>query len=272
MKNFYITDFTNFWITIKCLCNYQFVFRNHHSTNRAIISIIEKIRKALSEGKSACGVFLHFQKAFDTVNHKIPISKLEHYGIRGLPVHLFQSYLEKWTQFVEINKKKLKCAFNKSQSAKGSVLGLLLFLIYINDLNGIFNFSNIHHFADDTNILYTSNSLKDINRKINHDLKSIAELLKGNKISLSSCKTELVLFRCKDKKVTKDMNFRVSGQKINMISQISYLGLILDEHLTFKYHLWNLKLKLNRANCLLSKIRYHVKFPFLCSIYYVLFG
>ena len=89
----------------KCLFNYQFGFWNHHSTNHELISITEKIRNALDEGKFACGVFLDFQKAFDTVNHKILISKLEHYGIRGLALHLFQNYLEKRTQFVNINKK-----------------------------------------------------------------------------------------------------------------------------------------------------------------------
>ena len=88
-------------------------------------------------------------------------------------------------------------------------------------------------------------------------------MAKANKISLTSGKTELVLFRSKDKNFTKNMNFRISGQKINMISQTRYLGLMLDEHLTFKYYLQNLKLKLNRANCLKSKIRYYVKFPLL---------
>ena len=146
----------------KCLFNYQFGFWNHHSTNHELISITEKIRNALAEGKFACGVFLDFQKAFDTVNHKILISKLEHYGIRGLPLHLFQNYLEKRTQFVNINKKAQMYFQYKSQSVK--VLGLLLFLIYINDLNGISNFSKIHNFAEDTNILYASNSLKDIKR------------------------------------------------------------------------------------------------------------
>ena len=87
-------------------------------------------------------------------------------------------------------------------------------------------------------------------------------MAKANKISLTSGKTELVLFRSKDKNF-KNMNFRISGQKVNMISQTRYLGLILDEHLTFKYYLQNLKLKLNRANCLLSKIRYYVKLPLL---------
>ena len=67
------------------------------------------------------------------------------------------------------------------------------------------------------------------------------------------------------------MNFRISGQKINMISQTKYLGLILDKHLTLKYHLQNIKLKLNRADCVLSKIRYYVKFPLLRTIHYALF-
>ena len=81
-------------------------------------------------------------------------------------------------------------------------------------------------------------------------------MAKANKIPLTSGKTELVLFRSKGKNFTKNMNFKINGQKINMISQTRYLELILDEHVTFKYYLRNLKLKLNRSNCLLSKIRY----------------
>ena len=82
-------------------------------------------------------------------------------------------------------------------------MGPLLFLIYINDLNNAVQHSDIHHFADDTNILYASKSLKDINYKINHDLKNIVDWLRANKISLNSGKTELVLFRTKNKHINK---------------------------------------------------------------------
>ena len=180
--------------------------------------------KCNSTGKFACGVFLDFQKAFDTVNHKKLISKLAHYRIRGLPLHLIQNYLEKWTQFVEINEK----SSNALPINHGVPLGPLLFLIYINDLNGVSNIPKIHHFADDTNILYASNSLKDINKMmINCDLKSIAEWLKANKISLNSGKMELVLFRSKDKKTNKNMNFRIykwMENKYDLSDQISWVN------------------------------------------------
>ena len=113
-------------------------------------------------------------------------------------------------------------------------------------------------------MLYTSKSLRDINRKV-------FEWLRANKISLNTGTTELVLFRSKNKNITQNINFRISGQKINILCKTKYLGIILDEHLTFKYHLENLNLKLNRAYCLLSKIRYYIKFPLLRTLYYALF-
>ena len=97
--------------------------------------------------------------------------------------------------------------------------------------------SIVHHFADDTNILYTSKSLKDINKKVNHDLKNIVEWVRANKISLNSSKTELILFRSKNKLINKKMNFRISGQKIEMVKKTKYLGIILDKNLSFKYHI-----------------------------------
>ena len=116
MKNFYITDFTNFWIKTNVF-NYWFGFRNHHSTNHALISITEKIRNALDESKFASRVFLDFQKAFDTVNHKILIPNLEHYGIRGLPLHLAFSKLFGKTNPICSNKQK-KFASNKPECPK----------------------------------------------------------------------------------------------------------------------------------------------------------
>ena len=187
-----------------CLFNYQLGFRNHHSTNHALISITEKIRKAIDDGKIACGVFLDFQKAFDTVDHDILLAKLEHYGIRGIPLKLFKTYLTERTQHNKDISETLPINIGVPQ---GSVLGPLLFLIYINDFHNIVTYSDIHHFADDTNLLYASKSIKDINRRVNFDLKNIIHWLRANKISLNADNTELILFRSKHKVITKNLNF-----------------------------------------------------------------
>ena len=120
---------------------------------------------------------------------------------------------------------------------QGSVLGPLLFLVYINDLHKVVKHSATHHFADDTNLLYPNVSLKKINKHVNHDLRSIVHWLRANRISLNVDKTEIILFRPKRKTITKKLNFRISGQKINIGTQTKYLGLVLDEHLTWTTHI-----------------------------------
>ena len=120
---------------------------------------------------------------------------------------------------------------------QGSILGPLLFLIYINDLSKAIIFSSVHHFADDINILYLSSSLKDINKKSNHDLSNLVPWLRANKILLNISKTEIVIFKSHSKQITKHRNFRLSGQKIIPTNHTKYLGITIDEHLTFKEYM-----------------------------------
>ena len=133
----------------KLLSCHQFGFRNGHSVNHALTSLTELIRKALDEDKFACGVVIDLQKAFDTVDHNIFLSKLYHYGVKETPHQLFKSYLTGRQQDTTINHQKSSLSNIKYGVPQGSVLGPLLFLLYINNLSKAVVHSKVHHFADD---------------------------------------------------------------------------------------------------------------------------
>ena len=140
----------------------QFGFRAGVSTSHSLIDITETIRKSMDEKKYGCGIFLDLRKAFDTVNHDILINKLDHYGIRGSALKWFESYLSNRKQYVSINGVDSQLLNVTCGVPQGSVLGPLLFLLYINDLPNISNKLKKFLFADDTNIYLDSTDIRKL--------------------------------------------------------------------------------------------------------------
>ena len=161
------------------------------------------------------------------------LTKLEHYGIKGNTNYWRHSFLTDRKKYTSVTGKDSISQEITHGVPQGSVLGPLLFIIFINDLSLLITSSKVHHFADDTNLLLINKSIKKINSLINHDLLSTWH--RANKISLNTSKTEIVIFRQKHKIITKHLNFRISGEKINLSMTVKYLGVILvsilSEHL-----------------------------------------
>ena len=148
---------SNFLDIDNLIYSLQFGFRQKPSTTYALINLTASIRHTLDEDSFGCGIFIDLQKVFDTVDHKILLRKLEYYGICGACNDWFKSYLLDHKQFVSINDYNSDLMPVNCGVPQGSVLGPLLFLIYINDLHKAIQYYKVHHFAGDTNLFYTNN-------------------------------------------------------------------------------------------------------------------
>ena len=210
----------------------QFGFRKDHSTYMPLLVLVDDIVNALDSREWAVGVSLDFSKAFDTVNHEILLSKLHHYGIRDNAYAWLKSYLCNRTQFVSYNTYKSSEKVITCGVPQGSILGPLLFLIYINDLSKICCFTTPFLFADDTNLLHHNKDPKILEKEINQDLDKISEWLKANRLSLNIKKTHYMVFT--NKRCAIDITLTIDGSKIESTQQTKFLGVIIDDKLNWK--------------------------------------
>ena len=173
------------------------------------MAIVKSIQKQLDAGNYTAGVFVDLKKAFDTVDHNIILEKLDYYGIRGVAKTWFESYLNNQKQLVTLNGSDSSFKPVSTGVPQGSALESLLFLVYINDLHKCVKYSKVYHFADDTNMLQSDNSLKNAAEQMNFYLKNLSQWLKDNKLSLNFTKTELIIFHSGSKKIDHNLQFKL---------------------------------------------------------------
>ena len=250
-------------------CN-QFGFRKNNSTTFALIQITEIIKETIEKNKYGCGIFIDLRKAFDTVNHQILLTKLEHYGIRGTALNWFKSYLCNRKQYVFNNGEASQVKHIISGVPQGSVLGPLLFLIYINDLPNISNVLQFYLFADDTNIYYEDDSPEKLELTINKELKKLNTWLLVNRLSLNIEKNNFVVFHPYNKPLKRKITVKIYKKALSEKDHVKYLGIMIDSTLTWRIHINNISTKLSRAVGLLYKIRPFVNMKTLRTLYYSL--
>ena len=154
---------------------------------------------------------------------------------------------------------------------QGSVLGPLLFLIYINYLYKAIQYCKVHHFTDDTNLFHTSKPVKNLNKLVNHDMKHLNNWLSANKISLNVEKTELVTFKLPRKVLQDEIKIKLKGKRLYLSNSIKYLGVKIDRFLHWHDQGNSIAVKPNRASALLLKIRNYVNMKTLRNIYFAIF-
>ena len=238
----------DFLVRYGILFESQYGFRRGHNTTHATLDFVKAIEDAIEKNDFAIGVFCDLSKAFDTLSHDILLQKLNHYGIRGRALDWFISYLSGREQYVDWNGKtsdKLPILFGVPQ---GSILGPLLFLIYINDLSTSSNAKCVL-FADDSNLLIQGKDLKLTAATLNNELEKINDFFKSNKLKLNTKKTKLVCFRKKSQQVDyNDIQIFLDGDKLEFEEEAAFLGITIDSHLSWESHCKGVANKISR-NC-----------------------
>ena len=184
------------------------------------------------------GIFLDLCKAFDTVDHTILLGKLPYYGIRGQAFSLLKSYLSNRQQYTVINGSKSDIKPVTCGVPQGSVLGPLLFLLYINDIPNCITSDIPRLFADDTGLFIHGKDLPKLMTDAQNILDKLQDWFSCNKLTLSVPKCSYIIFRGPKKKIPPNLStLRLNGLEIERVEKFKYIGVMLDKHLTWKDHI-----------------------------------
>ena len=251
------------------LYDFQFGFRKFHSTFMALASAVNHIVNALQFGKYFIGVYLDFSKAFDTLDHDILFFKLNHYGIRGIALDWIKSYMLNRKQFVSYNDNPSDIQSISCGVPQGSILGPLLFLIYVNDLPNVSDMLLTVMFADDTSMFVNGENLSTLETQLNSELKHVSTWLQVNELSLNVDKSCFIVFKTV-KKSDLEVNICINDKCLSRVSQVKFLGTIIDDKLTWKPHIDYISKKLSKAIAIMYRLKAYVTQETLCSLYYSL--
>ena len=250
----------------------QFGFQSGYSTNDAIVQLVDKIFDSFEKEQFTLGVFNDLSKAFDTVDHSILLNKLKFYGITDKNLAWFESYLSNRKQYIEIGENsKTDLKYVTCGVPQGSNLGPLLFLVYVNDLPNASRLLDPIMFANDTNLFFNHKSIKHLFTVVNNELVNIKDWFTANKLSLNVEKTKYSFFHKPSKKDDIPLRlpkFIINDYEIQREESIKFLGVLLDQHLTWKEHIKLTENKIAKNIGILYKAGPYLDERALLSLYY----
>ena len=273
--------FYNFFISKGIIHENQFGFRKGHSTSHALNYSVQHIDSLIKSKQHVLGIFIDLSKAFDTLDHKTLIRKLNNYGIRGNASKLISSYLSNRKQFVSVLNEKSDELLVEFGVPQGSVLGPLLFILYINDICNITHKGKFVLFADDTNIFIAAETKSKVYEIANEVLYSVSRYMEVNLLHINIKKCCYLYFSPYKRNVGKghdmnliagsDHNLSINGKIIRRLSQTKFLGVIIDDKLSWKPHIISLNKKLRSISGRICRIKTFLPETLHKQIYHSLF-
>ena len=246
----------------------QFGFRKNTSTENAVIELTNYLYNSLNLKRHAICVFIDFQKAFDTINHAILLRKLDSYGVRGIVLDMFKSYLTNRKQRVRIGDCYSDLTSLKVGVPQGSILGPLLFIIYVNDLFQVTEFGRPILFADDTNLLFSDHSYSSLVTKCDSDLEKFRLWCLSNRLSINIQKTHYVLFTNRLPSCDLTIGPVLNNQPLESKTSCLFLGVYLDNELKFDEHIKHISKKISKSIGVMYRLSKIVPPKVMKSLYY----
>ena len=250
----------------------QYGFRKQHSTELAAIELIDRITAKLDNGETPLNIYIDLSKAFDTLDHNILLHKLAYYGIRGKSFDLLKNYLANRKQAVLYNDTYSEELALKTGVPQGSILGPLLFIIYVNDLQFASKLFYPVVYADDTTLSATletfisTTTSNTINENINNELDKIQEWLRLNKLSLNTEKTKAMIFHMPQKSVITP-KLKINSTEISFVEKFDFLGIVIDKNLNWKDHINKISGKVSKTIAVMNKLKHFLPQNTLLTIY-----
>jgi hypothetical protein len=246
----------------------QYGFRENRSTTMALLDFYDKISTAIDDKKYSIGIFIDLRKAFDTIDHKILLGKIQFYGIRGLAFEWFKNYLTNRIQYVCINDTYSNSNTITCGVPQGSILGPLLFLIYINDIVESSSILHFMLFADDTNLSYSDNCINNLKVIVNSEIAKLSTWFTVNKLSFNCKKSNYMLFGHKhlDDALCKNM-ITINSNTLERVKVVKFLGILIDDKMDWKAHISHVASKVARNIGIMYKIKNKLNLSTMIMLY-----